>query len=59
MPCAVIGPYKMFRKVTVVYGQPIDMTPYRENKAKPEEVTELIMASIQKLLDEYHPDNKK
>lgn len=58
MPCAVIGPYKAFRKVTVVYGQPIDMTPYRENKTKPEEVTEVIMASIQKLLDEYHPDNK-
>lgn len=52
VPCAIIGPYKAFRKVKVVFGEPISMEPYRERKATPDEVTELIMASIQKLLDE-------
>lgn len=59
MPCAIIGPYKPFRKIKVVFGKPIDIEPYRQRKAKPEEVTEVIMAHIQVLLDEYHPDNKK
>lgn len=58
VPCAIIGPYKLFRKVKVVYGEAIDMEPYRESRAKPEEVTEVIMAHIQKLLDEHHPQNK-
>ncbi|HSP22199.1 MAG TPA: lysophospholipid acyltransferase family protein [Planococcus sp. (in: firmicutes)] len=52
VPCAIIGPYKAFRKVKVVFGEPIPMDPYRERKATPDEVTEVIMASIQKLLDE-------
>lgn len=52
MPCAIIGPYKPFRKVKVVYGDPVLMEPYRERKASAEEVTAVIMASIQKLLDE-------
>lgn len=55
MPCAIIGPYKPFRKVKVVYGDPVLMEPFRERKASAEEVTTVIMASIQKLLDE----NKK
>lgn len=52
MPCAIIGPYKPFRKVKVIYGDPVLMEPYRERKASAEEVTAVIMASIQKLLDE-------
>ena len=52
MPCAIIGPYKLFRKVKVVYGEPVLMEEYRERKASAEEVTAVIMASIQKLLDE-------
>ena len=52
MPCAIIGPYKPFRKVKVVYGEPVLMEEYRERKASAEEVTAVIMASIQKLLDE-------
>lgn len=53
VPCAIIGPYKMFRKVRVVYGKPILMGPYRERRASAEEVTEVIMSSIQEILDEY------
>lgn len=53
MPCAIIGPYKAFRKVKVVYGEPIRMEPFRERKASVDEVTEAIMSSIQKILDDY------
>ncbi|GKV67935.1 1-acyl-sn-glycerol-3-phosphate acyltransferase [Sporosarcina sp. NCCP-2716] len=51
MPCAIIGPYRPFRKLKVVYGKPIDMAPYRERKASAEEATEAIMAAIQELLE--------
>ncbi|MGK7378271.1 lysophospholipid acyltransferase family protein [Planococcus sp. 1R117A] len=53
VPCAIIGPYKTFRKVRVVYGEPIQMAPFRERKASAEEVTEMIMSRIQDILDEY------
>lgn len=53
MPCAIIGPYKTFRKVKVVYGEPIRMEPFRERKASVDEVTEAIMSSIQNILDDY------
>ena len=57
MPCAIIGPYKAFRKVKVVYGDPILMEPFRERKASADEVTEVIMGRIQAILNEYR-DNK-
>ncbi|AOV08080.1 lysophospholipid acyltransferase family protein [Sporosarcina ureilytica] len=51
MPCAIIGPYKPLKQLKVVYGKPLDMAPYRERKASPEEVTAVIMAEIQKLIE--------
>lgn len=54
MPCAIIGPYKPFKQLKVVYGKPIDMTPYRERKASAEEATEVIMAAIQELKENNH-----
>lgn len=53
VPCAIVGPYKPFRRLKVVYGNVIDMQPYREKKASPEEVTEVIMANIAQLLEEH------
>ncbi|MEI5907172.1 lysophospholipid acyltransferase family protein [Bacillus spongiae] len=53
VPCAIIGPYKPFRKLKVVYGKPIDMEPYRESKASAEEVTEVIMNHIGDLIRQY------
>lgn len=53
VPCAIIGPYKPFSRLKVVYGDPIDMTPYRERKASAEEVTEVIMAEIAKLISQH------
>jgi 1-acyl-sn-glycerol-3-phosphate acyltransferase len=54
IPCAVVGPYKPFRKLKVVYGKPINMTLIKENKGNAEQATELIMDEIRKLLN----DNK-
>ena len=53
VPCAVIGPYKPFRRVKVVYGKPIDFTEYRKQKVSAEEATEIIMNEIGRLISEY------
>jgi 1-acyl-sn-glycerol-3-phosphate acyltransferase len=53
VPCAIIGPYKAFSKLKVVYGKPIDMEKVRMEKASADVVTELIMSEIRKLIDEY------
>lgn len=52
VPCAVIGPYKPFRKLKVVFGPPIDFTDMRENKVSAEFATDAIMAEIKKLIDQ-------
>lgn len=53
LPCAIIGPYKSFGKLKVVYGKPIDMAEMRSRKASAEEVTEFIMSEIHKLIKEH------
>ncbi|PLR99762.1 lysophospholipid acyltransferase family protein [Bacillus sp. T33-2] len=53
VPCAVIGPYKPFSKLKVVYGKPVDFTGLREKKAAADEATELIMKEIRKLIIEH------
>ena len=52
VPCAIIGPYKAFRRLKVVYGKPLDLTTYRENRTSAEDVTEVIMSEIQKLIEQ-------
>lgn len=53
VPCAIIGPYKPFRKLKIVFGDMIDIQPFRERKASADEVTEVIMESIGVLLEQY------
>ncbi|MBD3110374.1 1-acyl-sn-glycerol-3-phosphate acyltransferase [Bacillus sp. AGMB 02131] len=55
VPCAIIGPYKKFKRLKVVYGQPIDFSVYKNEgkKLTPEEATEIIMGEIAKLINEY------
>ncbi|HEY2419812.1 MAG TPA: lysophospholipid acyltransferase family protein [Neobacillus sp.] len=53
VPCAIIGPYKSFHKLKVVYGKPIPMEELKQTKASAEQVTELIMSEIQKLITKY------
>jgi len=53
VPCAIIGPYKSFKRLKVVYGKPIDMDEMRKAKASADQVTELIMSEIHKLIIEH------
>ncbi|HHY73148.1 MAG TPA: 1-acyl-sn-glycerol-3-phosphate acyltransferase [Bacillus bacterium] len=51
VPCAVIGPYKRFSKIKVVYGKPIDFEAVRANKLSAQEATDFIMEAIRDLLE--------
>jgi 1-acyl-sn-glycerol-3-phosphate acyltransferase len=53
VPCAIIGPYKAFKKLKVVYGKPIDMESIKEKKLNAEQATDLIMGEIQELINKY------
>jgi 1-acyl-sn-glycerol-3-phosphate acyltransferase len=53
VPCAIIGPYKAFKKLKVVYGKPIDMESIKEKKLNAEQTTDLIMGEIQALINNY------
>lgn len=52
VPCAIIGPYKLFGKIKLVYGKPIDMSSFREERKSAEEVTAVIMDEIQQLINQ-------
>lgn len=53
VPCAIIGPYKAFGKLRVVYGKPVQMETFRNEKTSAEIVTDKIMDSIRELLEKY------
>ncbi|MDZ5471185.1 lysophospholipid acyltransferase family protein (plasmid) [Bacillus sp. 31A1R] len=50
VPCAIIGPYKAFNKLKVVFGKPIQMDELRQRKASAEEVTDTIMNEIKLIM---------
>ncbi|BCB04550.1 lysophospholipid acyltransferase family protein [Bacillus sp. KH172YL63] len=50
VPCAIIGPYKPFRKLKVVFGPPIPMESIRQDKLNAEKTTEIIMECIEDLI---------
>ncbi|MBA9085380.1 1-acyl-sn-glycerol-3-phosphate acyltransferase [Fontibacillus solani] len=51
VPVAIIGNYKLFKKMKVVYGAPIDMTPFMDKDVPDaaEKATDLIMSRIAEL----------
>lgn len=53
VPCAIIGPYKRFKRLKLVYGKPIDMTNYRKERISAEEMTAIIMQEIANLIEQY------
>jgi 1-acyl-sn-glycerol-3-phosphate acyltransferase len=58
IPVAIVGPYKLFRPIKIVYGQPIDLSEQRDGKGGSEalkETTDLIMRHIKELLDQHRP----
>ena len=50
LPCAVIGKVKLFKKIKVVYGNPLDMSEYMELKDN-KVITNVIMEEIKKLIE--------
>lgn len=53
VPCGIIGPYKPFRSIKIVFGKPMDMTEARKSKMSAEDTTELIMTEIGKLINAH------
>jgi len=51
VPVAISGNYKLFRKMIVSYGEPVDLNAAMEGQSSPdlEQVTEIIMARIYEL----------
>lgn len=49
IPCAIIGPYRPFRRLHVIYGEPIQFDELREKKISAQEAADLIMLEIKKL----------
>lgn len=53
IPCAIIGPYKLFRKVKIIYGNPVNFNKLKDKNTSIEEATELIMTHIREILIQY------
>ncbi len=50
VPCATTGKPRLFHKSKVIYGKPIDVTPYADTKdLKP--LTDCVMSEIRKLME--------
>jgi 1-acyl-sn-glycerol-3-phosphate acyltransferase len=57
IPVAIIGPYRLFRPIKIVYGQPLDLSRFRESKPTAEilrDTTEYIMQNIKELIERHH-----
>lgn len=57
VPVALVGDYRLFGKMTAVYGAPIDMKPFAEQGTTEsmEQATELIMSRIAEMLRTGQP----
>ncbi|AQR79416.1 lysophospholipid acyltransferase family protein [Paenibacillus larvae] len=54
IPVAIIGNYKPFRKMTVIYGPAVDMTPFESGTNEDlEKATEKIMMEIRNLIQTH------
>lgn len=58
VPALITGEYKLFGKVTLIYGEPIDFETVRREKKSATEATEIIMKSIQKIKDEHEKTSR-
>lgn len=57
VPCAIVGDYKFLRRITVIYGKPLNFVEMREKKASAEEATDYIMQGIKELIDSHNKGN--
>ncbi|MBY0084430.1 MULTISPECIES: lysophospholipid acyltransferase family protein [Brevibacillus] len=56
IPVAIIGPYRPFRSIKIVYGKPIDLAHLREAKSSADtlkETSDLIMEHIKQLRNQH------
>ncbi|WP_377888775.1 lysophospholipid acyltransferase family protein [Alkalihalobacillus sp. R86527] len=51
VPCAIMGSYKPFGKLKIIYGKPVDLSPLREEQGAAKKATQAIMQEIQQLID--------
>ncbi|GGE11179.1 1-acyl-sn-glycerol-3-phosphate acyltransferase [Marinithermofilum abyssi] len=53
VPVAIIGPYRLFRKIQIVFGPPISMEPYLKEKITSDtiqQVTDRVMGDIASMI---------
>jgi 1-acyl-sn-glycerol-3-phosphate acyltransferase len=57
VPVAIVGKYRLFRKMYAVYGAPVDLKPFAAigTPDAMDQATELIMAKIREMLDTCRP----
>jgi 1-acyl-sn-glycerol-3-phosphate acyltransferase len=56
VPAAIIGPYRLFRPIRIVFGKPIDLTPFKDGKIGTETahaLTERMMDQIKQLIEQH------
>jgi 1-acyl-sn-glycerol-3-phosphate acyltransferase len=56
VPVAIIGSYRLFRSIKVIFGKPIDVTPYTQGKIGTEQasaLTECIMVQIRQMIEQH------
>ncbi|WP_310829333.1 lysophospholipid acyltransferase family protein [Paenibacillus pedocola] len=59
VPAAIIGSYKPFRRMTVIYGEPIDLSSFAGAGSESlEEVTDVIMGRIHEMSKTGRPSTK-
>lgn len=55
IPVAIIGNYRLFRPLKIIYGEAVDLEEFRETASSEnlEKATEKIMSSIRRLMDDH------
>jgi 1-acyl-sn-glycerol-3-phosphate acyltransferase len=54
IPAAIVGGYKPFKQVTLVYGKPLDISEYAAGGSEgAEQATEKIMSTIRSMVKQY------
>lgn len=56
VPVAIVGPYRLFRPLTIIYGEAIDLKELAGGKGNTALAAEIIMNEIQKLIDDFQSD---
>lgn len=59
IPAAIMGPYKLFRPITVVYGEPIDLSAFEgAGTDQLDAVTDVIMSKIREMIATGKPSGR-